>query len=1181
MSAVSSDAMQAAAPTPTASEPTISQDLIAPADVEPATATVQSNETDSTTQPLSSQSVTSTAKNEDGQPEVRPRTSPRMIKARADGKLASPKTPRQTAAKLTPSSEQLLQGPASTEKEMPPKKMLKVRADGKLSSPKAKSQQAGDGSKRKRKTVNAAMAERPKFIVKVCYGSISPRQKSLARNISGILSGSNRHGKGEGVTSTIMKPTHPFFLGGTSKIPGDRVPPLHQEENVVNQDRNTNQDKKLSPRKARVNSKPPGIAQGSAVSTSSCLPMFGVDHARLTRFSGALDPIWPPYGLTRIDCSSEIEGRKPTVSLPSNLEKKSKGTQIQTSFDEEVVEPLTRVVARRRFESSRSPETSLRHSKSFQRPLRRIMSGYELQKEVCSRLSSSTQQTFAQESPNALQTYALKMQANASTLHPALANAYTSIPTSFTAFDLFQCETKQWVQKYAPQSTAQVLQPGREVLIMRDWLMQLTVHSTDFKARVAEMPGKFSSSAPYGLKKGRRKKKRQANNMDDFIISSDEEVNTMDEVTDGESTKSSDFTSKRSMVRTLQKSATPGVMGHVSNAIVLSGPHGCGKTSAVYAAARELGFEVFEITAGSRRSGKDLIDRVGDMTRNHLVKHRDEGRNLDTPEHEADLNRLDEHLQADLESGRQGVLKGFFQTKSAAKSNAVDEKLTKKRSPKKKTSRPSGKEVKPGVNGPPKPSNQKQSLILLEEVDILFEEDKLFWATVIDLIQTSKRPVIMTCCDESLLPLEELDLHGILRFTTPPETLAVDYLLLIAGNEGHLLSRESVCALFVEKRADLRASLMELNLYCQMGVGDRKGGLEWMYIDNVIKSTQENNQTMRVVSENTYVTSMAQLGGQTTSNIANQTLNANVKTHSHVWRDWHLDLSENPHTTEVHHGSKEESSRSQNLSALNMMDLALDALSVSDAHPASATRGDSAEALDTMQPDLTEKLRPHYPELPQLLQADLFIDPSGLSESLPFTLKAFAAPQAGLPASSLKNQKTIEERLSRSSSHRSPQTYSLAKAECKAAAFENLARYSTPTLGIPKGPLISVFDGPTGPLAEDVAPYVRAIVSYDLRLEEQRRQLSSLMTNTGAGSKASTRKTRASLAALEGGDKANTRRDRWFHKDTDFDAILRTGGEGWQETLLHGMEETNTPGSQNSATSESASTRDDTQDEEM
>lgn len=118
-----------------------------------------------------------------------------------------------------------------------------------------------------------------------------------------------------------------------------------------------------------------------------------------------------------------------------------------------------------------------------------------------------------------------------------------------------------------------------------------------------------------------------------------------------------------------------------------------------------------------------------------------------------------------------------------------------------------------------------------------------------------------------------------------------------------------------------------------------------------------------------------------------------------------------------------------------------------------------------------------------------------------------------------------------------------------AAVFDPIARSPKPMLGIPRGPQISSFDGPVSIIAEDLAPYVRSIVSFDRRLEQQRRQLSALLSQPGKGGNRA-RTTRASRAALEGGSKAHTRRERWFPGKTNFNLVLESGGNDWQEIAM-------------------------------
>ena len=115
-------------------------------------------------------------------------------------------------------------------------------------------------------------------------------------------------------------------------------------------------------------------------------------------------------------------------------------------------------------------------------------------------------------------------------------------------------------------------------------------------------------------------------------------------------------------------------------------------------------------------------------------------------------------------------------------------------------------------------------------------------------------------------------------------------------------------------------------------------------------------------------------------------------------------------------------------------------------------------------------------------------------------------------------------------------------------AFEPLRR-ADHLFPPPPGRLAPSFENRLGPLSEDLAPYIRAIMAFDLRLEQYRLQLSGLLSENADGNKRM-RKTRASRAALEGGSKAETRKERWFPPGTNPALILATGNKEWQDLLV-------------------------------
>jgi len=408
------------------------------------------------------------------------------------------------------------------------------------------------------------------------------------------------------------------------------------------------------------------------------------------------------------------------------------------------------------------------------------------------------------------------------------------------------------------------------------------------------------------------------------------------------------------------------------------------------------------------------------------------------------------------------------------------------------------------------------------------------------------------------LPLNEMVLHAILRFVPPPEQLATDYLLLVACNEGHLLSRDAVSKLYRAKGSDLRASMAELNFFCQMAIGDSKGGLEWMLIRPPADEAKvARTESLRVVSEGTYQPFMGWLGGEVHGAGVENLVDRETELLSEVWNGWGIDVGgSTQYLLEPAYTAAIQSSRASVLEALQSFDQAAEALSAIDIFPACVCRQPDNVILEPALPEITEKTRSNYVEGSNILLADPSIEHSGVAESLSLTMRTCAnrlshgSFHGNETPSSNDHEQFIARTISDIMQERRlgmPMTKSSTSA-----AFKPIARSTKPIPGIPKGPRISSFDGPMSVIAEDLAPYVRNIVSYDLRLEEQRRQLDSLLSGPGKNGKKA-RTTRSSRAALEGGQKAYTRRERWFPNNTNFTLVLQSGGSNWQSALQRMM----------------------------
>ena len=831
----------------------------------------------------------------------------------------------------------------------PKTKMLKLRDDGRLASPKSRkvvniSRPTAKARGRKRRGMTSTK------ILVLKYGSDSATKASIGQSINSILESpiaNKKPSKSAGVSDAVLQPstttkvTHPFFLGKAVRQTANDTD--HDKKSAVAEDKTMSKATESAGPRKKISTITPTAAKAWAAIADQGFAIEARATSKMMRFAGAKDPPWPPKDLQHcrgLTAETPTMHTCPPAKVLVTEQRRLKISEPQIHPGESILDLCRRTY----YGYMKQDDGTVRSSRSrfLRKPYRRLMTGLELQKALCPRLATwnppaESAATAAHVDSSVFHDRLMDNVSQSKSPHGALDHLYGSIATSLSGFDRFECETRDWTSKYMPRDATSVLQQGPEVTLLRDWLTSLTVMSVNNGTTDFSKAGEASITSKRFFAK-RKKRRKMAEDLEDFVVSSDSELDKIDELAQSDTNPSIDGALRSSVVRIEDKpefSRQTNVTPVIANAVVISGPHGCGKTAAVYAVAQELGFEVFEINAGSRRSGRDVLDRVGDMTRNHLVqKAKHSGKMEDAEALQTAA------LQEDISSAHQSTMQSFLKQDTESKPNC----------------KPRGKaiEVETKIQeSPKKKSQQKQSLILLEEVDILFDEDKLFWTTVLSLILQSRRPIIMTCTDESLLPLDDMLLHAIFRFAPPPDDLAVDYLMLMAGNEGHLLSREALATLYRSKQHDVRASIAELNFWCQMAVGDAKGGLEWMLIRaNADECHNQQGQALRVVSDGTYMPYMGFLGRDRIDGSTGDPISRDIEVLAetfHEWdyeiEDWYQLMDENALVS-----NPSLTSRQQSLQMLDNFDLNFDAQSAADVMQGFGLRHDNHVILSQTLP---------------------------------------------------------------------------------------------------------------------------------------------------------------------------------------------------------------------------------------
>ncbi|CAG5942061.1 unnamed protein product [Menidia menidia] len=201
------------------------------------------------------------------------------------------------------------------------------------------------------------------------------------------------------------------------------------------------------------------------------------------------------------------------------------------------------------------------------------------------------------------------------------------------------------------------------------------------------------------------------------------------------------------------------------NAMLITGPSGVGKTASVYACAQELGFKVFEVNSSSQRSGRHVLSQLREATQSHLVET--SGKYPLKPAYFSNYAASSCRLKAEALPGKTGCLKNGTTTskkRPALNTSSSGRKIKAKPATvtlahyfkrREVADHPHFGVMKPGGRGldgsltncdqtATRSKRMATSLILFEEVDVIFEDDVGFLAAIKAFMTTTRRPVILT-----------------------------------------------------------------------------------------------------------------------------------------------------------------------------------------------------------------------------------------------------------------------------------------------------------------------------------------------------------------------------------------------------------------------------------------------------
>ncbi|XP_075075389.1 uncharacterized protein LOC107789591 isoform X1 [Nicotiana tabacum] len=233
----------------------------------------------------------------------------------------------------------------------------------------------------------------------------------------------------------------------------------------------------------------------------------------------------------------------------------------------------------------------------------------------------------------------------------------------------------------------------------------------------------------------------------------------------------------------------------LKNVLLVSGPVGSGKSAAIYACAKEQGFQVIEVNSSDWRNGALVKQKFGEAVESHWLQR---------------IQKDPAYLEDKLVSGC-GVIEviPLSDEENAPNACGVQRQQVCR------------EEITANHQG------ETKALILFEDVDTALCEDRGFVSTIQQLAETAKRPMILTSnSDNPVLP-NNLDRLQVC-FALPSLKDLLELAQTVCAREQVKIHPMLVEGFVDHCHGDIRKTIMYLQFWCQ-GQTLKKDNLQLRY----------------------------------------------------------------------------------------------------------------------------------------------------------------------------------------------------------------------------------------------------------------------------------------------------------------------------------------------------------------